>query len=116
MDVSYGKKVKDASSRGKTSKEEWKEREASANQAGPTRVKIFEGGSVERLTIRAHLLLRSGAIPAPTLHVRLYIQYVEYSVVLSGISPTKITCTSEVEAGENTFVKSAASAVRSPAC
>lgn len=69
MDVSYGKKVKDASSRGKTSKEEWKEREASANQAVPTRVKIFEGGSVERLTIRAHLLLRSGAIPASTLHV-----------------------------------------------
>lgn len=52
MDVSYGKKVKDTSSRGKTSKEEWKEREASANQAVPTRIKIFEGGSVERLTIR----------------------------------------------------------------
>ncbi|TNM95836.1 hypothetical protein fugu_016919 [Takifugu bimaculatus] len=44
VDVSYGKKVKDTSSRGKTSKEEWKEREASANQAVPTRVKIFEGG------------------------------------------------------------------------
>lgn len=52
MDVSYGKKVKDTSSRGKTSKEEWKEREASANQTVPTRIKIFEGGSVERLTIR----------------------------------------------------------------
>lgn len=51
MDVSYGKKVKDTSSRGKTSKEEWKEREASANQTVPTRIKIFEGGSVERLTL-----------------------------------------------------------------
>lgn len=57
MDVSYGKKVKDtSSSRGKTSKEEWKEREASANQTVPTRVKIFEGGSVERLTIRTLLI------------------------------------------------------------
>lgn len=52
MDVSYGKKAKDTSGRGKTSKEEWKEREASANQTVPTRIKIFEGGSVERLTIR----------------------------------------------------------------
>lgn len=58
MDVSYGKKVKDTSSRGKTSKEEWKEREASANQTVPTRIKIFEGGSVERLTIRFSFLLR----------------------------------------------------------
>lgn len=48
VDVSYGKKVKDTSSRAKTSKEEWKEREASANQTVPTRVKIFEGGSVQR--------------------------------------------------------------------
>lgn len=56
VDVSYGKKVKDTSSRGKTSKEEWKEREASANQTVPTRVKIFEGGSVERLTIRTLLI------------------------------------------------------------
>lgn len=116
MDVSYGKKVKDTSSRGKTSKEEWKEREASANQAVPTRVKIFEGGSVERLTIRAHLLLHAAAKPASALHVWLYVLYIEHSVMLSGISPTKIMCTSEVEAGGNTFVKSAASAVRSPAC
>lgn len=51
VDVSYGKKVRDASSRGKAGKEEWKEREASANQAAPARIKIFEGGSVERRTI-----------------------------------------------------------------
>lgn len=69
MDVSYGKKVKDTSSRGKTSKEEWKEREASANQAVPTRVKIFEGGSVERLTVRTHLLLQKTCICAPCLVV-----------------------------------------------
>ncbi|MEQ2254729.1 hypothetical protein ILYODFUR_006531 [Ilyodon furcidens] len=44
VDITYGKKVKDISCRAKTAKEEWKEREASANQAVPTRVKIFEGG------------------------------------------------------------------------
>lgn len=51
MDVSYGKKAKDTGGRGKASKEEWKEREASANQTVPTRIKIFEGGSAGRLTI-----------------------------------------------------------------
>lgn len=73
VDVSYGKKVKDTSSRGKTSKEEWKEREASANQTVPTRVKIFEGGSVQRLTIRAFFvfLLRDGTKPAASLRVWL---------------------------------------------
>lgn len=44
VDVTYGKKVKDMSCRLKTSKEEWKEREASTTQAIPTRIKIFEGG------------------------------------------------------------------------
>ncbi|XP_038155488.1 human immunodeficiency virus type I enhancer-binding protein 2 homolog isoform X1 [Cyprinodon tularosa] len=44
VDITYGKKVKDISCRAKTAKEEWKEREASANQPVPTRIKIFEGG------------------------------------------------------------------------
>ncbi|XP_012727760.2 transcription factor HIVEP2 isoform X1 [Fundulus heteroclitus] len=44
VDITYGKKVKDISCRAKAAKEEWKEREASANQAVPTRIKIFEGG------------------------------------------------------------------------
>ncbi|XP_016531775.1 transcription factor HIVEP2 isoform X1 [Poecilia formosa] len=44
VDITYGKKVKDISCRAKTTKEEWKEREASANPAVPTRIKIFEGG------------------------------------------------------------------------
>ncbi|XP_077587771.1 transcription factor HIVEP2 isoform X2 [Stigmatopora nigra] len=43
-DVNLGKKVKDTSFRLKAAKEEWKEREASNTQTGPTRVKIFEGG------------------------------------------------------------------------
>lgn len=75
MDVSYGKKVKDTGSRGKTSKEEWKEREASANQTVPTRVKIFEGGSVQRLMIRALFvfLMRDGTKPAAALRVWLRI-------------------------------------------
>lgn len=51
VDVTYGKKVKDISCRVKTTKEDWKEREASTNQTGPTRIKIFEGGSVEILVI-----------------------------------------------------------------
>lgn len=51
VDVSYGKKVKDIGCRAKTTKEEWKEREASANQAVPTRIKIFEGGSVRILAV-----------------------------------------------------------------
>ncbi|XP_067336385.1 transcription factor HIVEP2 isoform X1 [Channa argus] len=42
VDITYGKKVKDI--RVKTAKEEWKEREASATQTVPTRIKIFEGG------------------------------------------------------------------------
>nr|XP_046268710.1 transcription factor HIVEP2 [Scatophagus argus] len=44
MDITYGKKVKDISCRVKTTKEEWKEREASTTQTVPTRIKIFEGG------------------------------------------------------------------------
>ncbi|XP_034530175.1 transcription factor HIVEP2-like isoform X1 [Notolabrus celidotus] len=44
VDITYGKKVKDTSSRVKTTKEEWKEREASTTQTVPTRIKIFEGG------------------------------------------------------------------------
>lgn len=51
VDVTYGKKVKDISCRVKTTKEDWKEREASTNQTVPTRIKIFEGGSVEILVI-----------------------------------------------------------------
>lgn len=51
VDVTYGKKVKDTSFRLKTAKEEWKEREATATQAAPTRIKIFEGGSVRTLVI-----------------------------------------------------------------
>ncbi|XP_028293247.1 transcription factor HIVEP2 isoform X2 [Gouania willdenowi] len=43
VDITYGKKVKE-SCRAKTAKEEWKEREASAAQTLPTRIKIFEGG------------------------------------------------------------------------
>lgn len=46
VDVAYGKKVKDNSCRAKAAKEEWKEREASTNQMVPTRIKVFEGGSV----------------------------------------------------------------------
>ncbi|RVE57632.1 hypothetical protein OJAV_G00218130 [Oryzias javanicus] len=42
--ITFGKKAKDISCRAKTAKEEWKEREASANQTAPTRIKIFEGG------------------------------------------------------------------------
>lgn len=49
VDISFGKKVKDVSCRVKTTKEEWKEREASTNQTVPTRIKIFEGGSVNIL-------------------------------------------------------------------
>ncbi|XP_068194291.1 transcription factor HIVEP2 isoform X2 [Antennarius striatus] len=44
VDITYGKKVKDMSCRVKTSKEDWKDREASTTQTVPTRVKIFEGG------------------------------------------------------------------------
>ncbi|XP_056152183.1 human immunodeficiency virus type I enhancer-binding protein 2 homolog [Lampris incognitus] len=45
VELTYGKKMKDvSSSRVKTAKEEWKEREASATQTVPTRIKIFEGG------------------------------------------------------------------------
>ncbi|XP_041668726.1 transcription factor HIVEP2 [Cheilinus undulatus] len=44
VDITYGKKVKDVSCRVKTTKEEWKEREASTTQTVPTRIKIFEGG------------------------------------------------------------------------
>lgn len=51
VDVTYGKKVKEISCREKTSKDEWKEREASTNAAVPTRIKIFEGGSVSTKTV-----------------------------------------------------------------
>ena len=51
VDITYGKKVKDIGCRVKTAKEEWKEREASTTQTAPTRIKIFEGGSVEILAI-----------------------------------------------------------------
>lgn len=49
VDITYGKKVKDIGSKVKTAKEEWKEREASTTQPLPTRIKIFEGGSVQTL-------------------------------------------------------------------
>lgn len=63
VDDAYGKKVKDISCRAKTAKEEWKEREASTNQPVPTRIKIFDGGSVKhklfqcmhRLSLCSHL-------------------------------------------------------------
>lgn len=51
VEITYGKKVKDISCRVKTTKEEWKEREASTTQTVPTRIKIFEGGSVKILVI-----------------------------------------------------------------
>lgn len=51
VDITYGKKVKEISCREKTSKEEWKEREASTNPTVPTRIKIFEGGSVCTKTV-----------------------------------------------------------------
>lgn len=51
VDITYGKKVKDIGCRVKTAKEEWKEREASTTQTVPTRIKIFEGGSVKILVI-----------------------------------------------------------------
>lgn len=51
VEITYGKKVKDSSCRVKTAKEEWKEREASTTQTVPTRIKIFEGGSVKILLI-----------------------------------------------------------------
>lgn len=51
VDINYGKKVKDISCRVKTAKEEWKEREASTTQTVPTRIKIFEGGSVKILVV-----------------------------------------------------------------
>lgn len=51
VDITYGKKVKEISCREKTSKEEWKEREASTNPTVPTRIKIFEGGSVSTTTV-----------------------------------------------------------------
>lgn len=51
VDIAYGKKVKEVSCREKPSKEEWKEREASANPTVPTRIKIFEGGSVSATAV-----------------------------------------------------------------
>lgn len=51
LDISYGKKAKDVGCRVKTAKEEWKEREAPTTQTVPTRIKIFEGGSVKILAI-----------------------------------------------------------------
>ena len=51
VDITYGKKTKDIGSRGKSAKEEWKDREAATTQAVPTRIKIFEGGSVHLFTI-----------------------------------------------------------------
>ena len=44
--AAYGRKTKEPSCRPRTAKEEWKEREATLGQALPTRIKIFEGGSV----------------------------------------------------------------------
>lgn len=51
VDITYGKKVKEISCREKTSKEEWKERDALTNPTVPTRIKIFEGGSVSTTTV-----------------------------------------------------------------
>lgn len=50
LDISYGKKAKDVGCRVKTAKEEWKEREAPTTQTVPTRIKIFEGGSVKDIS------------------------------------------------------------------
>lgn len=65
VDVAYGKKVKEVSCRAKTTKEEWKEREASTNQTVPTRIKIFEGGSVGTLVTQTTVYLH----PATTTPV-----------------------------------------------
>lgn len=64
VDIAYGKKVKDISCRVKTTKEEWKEREASTNQTVPARIKIFEGGSVEILVNLSFLLTVVSALSA----------------------------------------------------
>lgn len=60
MDISYGKKVKDISCRVKTTKEEWKDKETSTNHMVPTRIKIFEGGSVKTLTIKTLVISAPG--------------------------------------------------------
>lgn len=133
VDVAYGKKVKDISCRVKTAKEEWKEREAATTQTVPTRIKIFEGGSVEILFIIA--LVTSAdciysrfitmLVCALSLAHALFSFYncfffmhffIRNKISLSGTSLTKTMCMSEVGAGVNTFVRSAASAVRSQAC
>lgn len=57
VDITYGKKVKDISCRVKTAKEEWKEREAITTQTVPTRIKIFEGGSVKILVVITPVIL-----------------------------------------------------------
>ena len=59
--AAYGKKAKDASCRPRTAKEEWKEREATLSQALPTRIKIFEGGSVRLMTIVMFVIGRCGS-------------------------------------------------------
>lgn len=104
VDITYGKKVKEVSCREKTSKEEWKEREASSNPTVPTRIKIFEGGSVSR--------------KKPLFVLRLEEIYPHSSnfTGLTGTSPMKIMSTSEVEGGGSTSVRNVVFAAKSPAC
>lgn len=70
VDITYGKKVKDISCRVKTAKEEWKEREASTTQTVPTRIKIFEGGSVKILVI---ITLVSSADSKYSSYIRMLV-------------------------------------------
>lgn len=125
LDISYGKKVKDVSCRVKTAKEEWKEREAPTTQTVPTRIKIFEGGSVKILVIITLVVsadskysgyIRMLAQPLSICICSFYCYSLENLVCLLGTSPTKTTCTSEVEDGGSTSVRSAVFAARSRAC
>lgn len=122
VDITYGKKMKDISCRVKTAREDWKEREASTTQTVPTRIKIFEGGSVKILVIVTLVSSADSSYIRRLLHspsVRLPLACVcspQCCLCLSGTSPMKTTCTSEVEAGGNTFVRSVGFAVRSRAC
>lgn len=133
VDVTYGKKVKDISCRVKTAKEEWKEREAATTQTMPTRIKIFEGGSVEILftitLVTSADCICSGYIrvlvcevsvgPRSFCSLRLCffcISLLEMNLSLSGTNPMKTMYMLEVEAGVNTYVRSVVFAVRSQAC
>ena len=59
--ATYGRKAKEPSCRPRTAKEEWKEREATLGQPLPTRIKIFEGGSVRLTTVVMFVIGRCGS-------------------------------------------------------